>query len=392
MNQHLIDLKNSSCIPCNRLSILKLSNKTPYAKFWLRTQHLLIGILDLRARVGTFTTPWNIPNNPLYKIPEFKIINDSLKDLLDTRALEIYYNAKKTNKKIAVMWSGGIDSTAVLTALLKNIPNTDKNIVTVICDTNSILENIEFYKNFISNKLECIHYRTFDMNEDFLQNYILLHGDPGDCLFGPSVSKYQYFIDRGQHLEPWKNHLDKMKELLEIPHIDPASYEPGFGEWYVNKVTNNLEETGQAEYLTSIADWWFWTYYNFKWEICCQIPFLFLRRDFSSTFSNDILKEYAQNTFFNTEKFQQWGYSNIKKNIPKDFTLHKKEVKMYIHEFTKDLNYLEYKSKSPSAPANYDLLVNAPFQPIYYKNNWQGVLDDSLSTQTLKILLERYKG
>jgi len=392
MNQHLINLKNSPCIPCNRLSILKTSNKTPYAKFWMRTQHLLIGILDLRARSGTFTTPWNIPSNPLYKIPKFKIINDSLKDLLDARAVEIYHKAKNTNKKIAVMWSGGIDSTAVLTAFLKNIPIVDQNIITVVCDTNSILENIEFYKKFISNKLTCIHYRTINLTEEFLQNYILLHGDPGDCLFGPSSPKYRHFIDRGQHLEPWKKHLNKMKELLEIPLIDPASYEPGFGEWYVNKITNNLEETGQADYLTSIVDWWFWTYYNFKWEFSCQRPFAYLRRDFTTTFSDNTIKEFAQNTFFNTEKFQQWGYSNIKKNVSKDFSLHKKEVKMYIHEFTKESNYLEYKSKLPARPANFDLIVSSPFQPVYYTKNWQGILDDSLSIQTLKVLLERYRG
>ena len=65
---------------------------------------------------------------------------------------------------------------------------------------------------------------------------------------------------------------------------------------------------------------------------------------------------------------------------------------MYIYEFTKDLNYLKYKSKSPSSPANLDLIIEAPFQPIYYKNNWQGILDDSQSMQTLKVLLERYRG
>jgi len=392
MNPHLINLEHSPCVPCNRLSILKLSSKMPYPKFWVRMNHLLIGILDLRSRIGKFTTPWGIPSNSLYKIPQFKIINDRLPDLLDARAIEIIKRAKEKNKKIAVMWSGGIDSTAILTALLKNISNADKEIITIICDTNSVLENMEFYKKYITNTLPCLHYRTLDMNEEFLKTYILLHGDPGDCLFGPSSPKYQYFIDQGQHLEPWKNHFKKMKELLECPRIDPQSYEPGFGEWYVNKVTNNLEEAGQAQYLSSIADWWFWTYYNFKWETCCQIPFLFLRRDFSNIFSDASLQEYAENTFFNTEKFQQWAYSNIKKSVPKDFNLHKNEVKRYIHEFTKDSNYLKYKSKSPSAPANYDLINKAAFQPIYYKKNWQGILDDSLSIQTLKILLERYKG
>ena len=87
MNQHLLDLKHSPCVPHTVLSrLIRPSSKTPHAKFWLRTQHLLIGILDLRARTGTFTTPWNIPSNPLYKMPKLKVISDSLEELLDARA------------------------------------------------------------------------------------------------------------------------------------------------------------------------------------------------------------------------------------------------------------------------------------------------------------------
>ena len=65
---------------------------------------------------------------------------------------------------------------------------------------------------------------------------------------------------------------------------------------------------------------------------------------------------------------------------------------MYIYEFTKNLDYFKYKSKLPARPANLDLITSSPFQPIYYTKNWQGVLDDSLSIQTLKVLLERYQG
>lgn len=292
-------IKNSPTIHIAKLAKIPLKNV--YGKFWIRQVPMLVGVTDLRARIGTYTTPWpKSVTNPLYKIPEFKFIDDSLSDLLDARATELYDIAKKSSKKIVVEWSGGIDSTLVLTAFLKNIPQQEHSIIKVMHDTVSVLENMDFYVKHISNRIDSIHYQTFQLSSDFFEENILIHGDPGDCLLGPSLKKYQYFHTQGKQLEPWKDHLPKMKELLEDPLTHPSSYEPGFGDWYVNKIIDNLEETGQDKYLTSVAEFWFWTYYNFKWEFSCQRPFFFFaRKDPNDSFGDEMLKEYAQNTFFN---------------------------------------------------------------------------------------------
>jgi len=388
-------LQDSPTLNIGRMVTFPIKNI--YGKFWIRQSQMLVGVTDLRARIGTYTDPWTmtisqgLPSNPLYKIPPFKFINDSLSDLLDARATELYNIAKNSSKNIVIMWSGGIDSTLVLTAFLKNIPQQEKNIIKVMLDTASILENLDFYIKHISNQFEIIHYQTFKLTKQFFKKNILIHGDPGDCLFGPSISKYQYFSAQGKQFEPWKNHLPKMKELLENPSILHKTYEPGFGNWYVNKITNNLEETGQAEHLTSIAEWWFWTYYNFKWEFSCQRPFFFFDRgNNDDVFEYEMQKEYAQNTFFNTDKFQQWAYTNIKRNV-KDAKLHKREAKEYIYEFNKDEQFLENKIKIPGVPANQSTKRRASI-PFCFTKNYQPLYYTHGLVQAVKILLEKYRG
>lgn len=56
-------------------------------------------------------------------------------DIMDKMAIKI--DQKATNGKIDVFWSGGVDSTGVVVALLKNI--NDKTKIRVHC-TNSSLE------------------------------------------------------------------------------------------------------------------------------------------------------------------------------------------------------------------------------------------------------------
>ena len=383
-------LEKSPVVNIGYITNLRIKNK--YGKFWLRQKQLLTGITDLRARAGTYTNPWNATSNPLYKIPKFDFVDDSLSDLLDKRALEIYDNAKKTNRKIAVQWSGGIDSTLVLVSFLKNIPEQDRSLINVIHNVNSVLENLNFYKKYISNNLKSINYTTLNFTKDFIKKYILIHGDPGDCIFGPSISKYQYFISQKKHFEPWKNHLKKMKELLELPEVHPETYEPGFGEWYVNKITENLEETKQSEYLTSIAEWWFWTYYNFKWEFSCQRPFVFFKRgNTQDSFDLETQKDLAMNTFFNTDKFQQWAYSNIKKNIFNETSQHKKIAKEYIYEFTKDESFLKNKIKITATPSVFDIVKNHS-SPYFYREDYTPIEVGGAAYETTRILLEKYRG
>ena len=62
-----------------------------------------------------------------------------------------YIINKAQSKKIVIAWSGGIDSTLVLSELLKRVPTSQ---LTVMLNNNSILEYPEFYKKYIENKID----------------------------------------------------------------------------------------------------------------------------------------------------------------------------------------------------------------------------------------------
>src|SRR6056300_1006790 len=183
---HIKGIMNSIMVDNHRIPAPNYKAKTStefyhkYAEAWRRAPKILIGVHDLRSRKGTLDTPWNAPSNPLYAMPELKFINDTLPDLMDNRAVELYNEAKRTNKKLAVMWSGGIDSTGVLSAFLKNIPTIDHEMIEVVLTTLSIFENKEYWLKYINGKLKQRLYTSIQLDTDFLDQYLLIHGDPGD--------------------------------------------------------------------------------------------------------------------------------------------------------------------------------------------------------------------
>jgi hypothetical protein len=366
-----------------------------FAEVWRRTPKILIGVQDLRARRGTFNTPWNAPSNPLYAMPELKFINDTLSDLMDERAMELYNEAKNSNKKLAVMWSGGIDSTAVLTSLLKNIPNNEHDMIEVIMTTSSIYENVEYWKKYINGKIKQSFYLDISLNTHFLDKYILLHGDPGDCLFGPSMPMYKDYFLKGLHKQPHSIYKIKIKNYL----TDDLAVD--FNQWYYDKISQSIGEIEQQDYVSTVADFWWWTYFNFKWEFSCQRPFFYMRATsdkdgmllYKKPISYEHQQRFAKNTFFNTDKFQQWSYTNLKRLIPdNDQSQHKIDVKRYVYEFDHNEIYFVEKPKvgvkNPTQHIDID-------RPVYYDNNWIGYSgneDNSTVDKSMRYLIERYEG
>jgi hypothetical protein len=366
-----------------------------YAEAWRRAPKILIGVHDLRSRKGTLNTPWNAPSNPLYAMPELKFINDTLPDLMDNRAVELYNEAKRTNKKLAVMWSGGIDSTGVLSAFLKNIPTIDHEMIEVVLTTLSIFENKEYWLKYINGKLKQRLYTSIQLDTDFLDQYLLIHGDPGDCLFGPSMPMYKKMFVEGKHKQPHTTHR------IDIKNRAVDGLEVDFNKWYYDKISNSIYELNQQDYISTVSDFWWWTYFNFKWEFSCQRPFFYMRllKDnkgtplFKKPISYEHQQQFARNTFFNTDKFQLWSYSNLKKLIPDtDERQHKIEMKKYTYDFDKNERYFYHKPKiGAKNPTQFVQAVS----PVYYDKNWIGYLgmdDNYLVNKSVRFLMDKYKG
>lgn len=373
----------SSLMVRQPISYHPIEVKNLYGQYWAVIGDYVAGLHDVRARQGTFTNPWNTASNPLFAAPAVRAVNDPLGDLLNRRAVELL----STPRRIAVMWSGGIDSTCVLSSLIKNCNTLDQLVVYL--NANSITENPEFYKNFILDKIECQDTSSIDITEEFIAAHVLLHGDPGDCIYGPSMAMYQHLQADSKQMLPWRENRKLIMEGIDNyrnrPDRENIWFVPGFANWYVDKVSNNIEEVGTYT-INTIADWWWWHYFNLKWEFSILRPFYGLRKNLRSTISYDTLSSYVATTFYNTEYFQNWSYTNLSR-LCADSRTHKIDAKQYIFELDHNESYLHTKGKVES-------MYTAPFDmPAYLDQNLTSYyLTDPGCQAAIFELLEQYTG
>ena len=168
----------------------------------------------------------------------------------------------------------------------------------------------------------------------------------------------------------------------------------GFGRWYANKIANNLLEVA-PDGVETISDFWWWHYYNFKWEFSIW-RHVFRRKGNgheTEPLSAQSMQRIVDHTFFNTDKFQQWSYSNLRNHIGKDLSTHKMEVKRYIYELDHNDLYLTHKIKMESTPAYNQASILQLRRPMLWDQNWVGYYHDhpQLHSECIN-LLESYKG
>lgn len=346
-----------------------------HGRYWNHMHRMIVGSMgSMRPRSGSYTDPWNSQLSSKMSLPELKQIPDSLTDLLDQRALELFDIATAQQKRIYIMWSGGIDSTVVLTSFLKNLSGADSKIITVVLTEESIAEHPIYFNKYIKDQLEVISYYDLVIDNKFLEEGMVLTGDPADALFGPSAGMYEHMIPTLDHLRPYRDCTKAISYVIDKNRFNTIrQYKlPGFGLWYAQKITDNLLEV-QPPGIETIADWWWWHYINFKWESSIWRPLI--RRKISAiddVLSQAQLDDFVDHTFFNTTKFQQWSYSNLKTLIGNDVANHKRIPKKYIYEFDHNDDYFYNKRKSESVPPTDHFKSMTERKPILWDRNWVG--------------------
>jgi hypothetical protein len=361
---------------------------------WINLPKLVVGLMDFRPRAGTFHTPWQAKSGFHLSMPDLaRNESRSLDELMDLRAGELYAESKIQNKKIMIMWSGGIDSTSIIVSMLRVIPHNEIKDVLVICMTvDSVLENLYFYKKFISNQILTVHKDQVEVNNEFFCSYILLHGDPGDALFLPSTPKYAHLIKENLHQASYK----KNRNLLYNCFRNIKAVPEQTVKWYVDKIIDNIEEVNPPN-VDSIADFFWWHYMNLKWEGSFWYPFHTInhRKNYDSTIDKSHSLSYIRNTFFNTDYFHQWSCTNLKNLLPGDVNTHKQHIKQYIYNFDQNQSYFTHKQKVASLPLHYNHLTEINFldRPFYYDTNWTGyTLKNQDLRNTVFELLNQYTG
>lgn len=256
-------------------------------------------------------------------IPEVGAFNSSFTDVADSHAANLWGN----KKPIVLFWSGGIDSTTALVALLKTIPHDGD--LTICCDEKSVAEYPEFFRKHIDGKLtvhtpstkdvptdrfyigNIFNCSSFENSSTYLKDSLLVTGELGDQIFGnlPSVN------DESKMNGDLEGYLSQFPEIRdEIDALNAACPIP------IKSITTLL--------------WW--------WNFSCKWEETIWR---SLTHVNGTINSKNIRHFFDTPDFQRWSIANDDLKVKDTIASHKWIAKDYIHGFSKDDDYRQNKTK-----------------------------------------------
>ena len=292
--------------------------------------------LMLSPRCGVDNLFFKQDNNKFdfYKTPKYDDnFNKTYSDITDQRAIDVLNNLPD-NKKLWINWSGGIDSTVPLCAILKNWSASDLERVVVGLTPTSIFENPQLYYTFIKDKIKIKNSNDpINMNE-----YQLILGDPE--LF--PISKYTDIPN--VHPGLFDSSIASCKDKF-INYLSDR-INKNYGVTHYEKLTESAESVGTDYPIETLADLIWWEGFNWQWKGRYGRDFLAFynpENNFDQFVENNIL-------WYSSTDYQKWSMKNKGpgETYGKDMTKIKMSQKKYIYDFDKNHFYFNFKSKFPS--------------------------------------------
>lgn len=270
-------------------------------------------------------------------IPDFKkYTNISFQEATDSRAIELLSEVAKSDLPILIYWSGGIDSTLIVTAVMKHFPTEVKKRITIVMNNASYIENPVFFKKIIEPNFKY----TSNPNHNYT-NSIILHGDPADALWLQgnviSESKNADFVGDNIHKDP-----TNVMSLFRNNRLIGKEAESTLDFVINNAKISNIE-------LTSTADIMWWINFSMQLETMCHKR---LGEISLGQISSDAIKAYQQNfkPWYLSDLYQVWSIQAQFNGEKFDNSIrsYKMPAKKYIYDVDGNQYYRDYKTKLKS--------------------------------------------
>ena len=277
-------------------------------------------------RTGRFN-PFDMAYDP---IPKVKRFSKSFEDCCMSAAKKLW----SYKKPIELFWSGGIDSSGALIALVET--KSKSNVLNVRYTKESIAEFPLMWEKIVRHLNDPIPESEILDDELFMNDDIIkVTGECGDQLFGSDALH--------------KN-LDKQDNEWET--IFKWDSESLFGsddlKHFENRRMNLIEvlsehiESSPVE-IVNIFDLYWWLNFSLKWQdVDSRMIFTYTTcPKWQSTLS-----------FYNTEYFQKWSIVNHDIKHNGTWETYKQPAKDYINKYVKDESYRKNKTKEASLIKN----------------------------------------
>lgn len=320
----------------NPLTVKTMS--TPDVALWENVYRLIGTAVGMCDRTETFTQPVNLSIYPKCQLPQLYTTSLTYDDCIDLRVKEIYEASVKLNKPIGILWSGGIDSTAVMVGFLRNYSLADlKSRIKVIMSTESSFENYAFYKDYVIPNFELI---TSEMTPWLFDgSMIIVTGEFNDQLFGSDLIKF-YLTSTG-----YAEINDKFSRDKIFKYVNSKIKNEKVSNILIDAVIESSIKTNIT--LEKNNDFFWWYNFCFKWQC---VHFRIYALAFPSLLNN--INETWDNTFmyhfYQTDDFQRWSISNPGVRYITDWKNYKYTAKESIYAFNNELEYFTNKVKRPS--------------------------------------------
>lgn len=354
-----------------------------------------------RSRFVTRNGEWSLPFNQLL-IPGFEMpkydpkFKKSFSQVTDEKALKIAEEIRQ-GKKFAIMYSGGIDSTVILTSLIKNLTKEELTSVVVCCSGMSIIENPIFWKTHVDGKLKYMDVQEYWYDDIIKLGYIPITGDEGDCVFGTIIGTELYhnydFYAAGLS-QSTRKRLTEIKYKISDPDIHFSEYQDiiikhlsydqttegmNFGKILYEKYVHNINTSSDACPIVSLHDFFWWLIFNVKYLNCSVRGPIYYNIEIP-------VKECIDNivNWYNDPQYQLWSMANNNngQKIKNTLATYKFAAREYICDFDKNEYYFYFKTKLESLS---NLLIRNDKSSIHNNNLGMDSKYNRITTNTENI-------
>jgi hypothetical protein len=290
-----------------------------------------------RTSVITFPIKTFIPQSCMMPVYDNNFSMSYLDCALD-QANSIYTESERINLPVYVFWSGGIDSSTVLTAFImsRGMDYAKKNLK-VVMTPESVIENPVMYYKFILPNLDIVSGEHLDSM--WTKDKIIVTGELNDQLIGSDVMRdFIAFKGTKETFTSWQQ-----SEIVRYYFQHKKMPEHHAEAWA--KILSDCVRSAPCP----VHDYW-----DFYWYITfvCKWMYVGHRLLVYADPGNMTYKDYNDfeiyhKCFFSSINFQQWSMNNHDKKHQGTWQTHKWYPRKIVADFMNDSGYLN-KNKNGS--------------------------------------------
>ena len=250
-------------------------------------------------------------------------------ELCDAVGAEIVSEARRAGRGIRVLWSGGIDSTCALIAIMKAADAQGcQDQVEILLSLDSVHEYAGFFLRHIGERygIRCV---THPLSAYLDPTFVNVTGEHGDQLFGSQL--LEPYVRRGL------GGID-YRDILPLVIVERLGSVRG-----AYRVYRYLEPVFAAATvpIRTLFDAMWWLNFSLKWQdVTLRLP---------ACCGEQAGMVYASlRHFFRDDRFQAWSLAYGAERLPPVWARYKDVAKRYILAFTGDGAYFRFKEKEGS--------------------------------------------